>query len=133
MLCCHGKRGVTGYGLNLGQGERNMNVPEGMDTRGNAAPTQRGPDCSLCSVPLHQQCVITRMSVKDPSRLGYLAALGLMPHSCLIVEAKAPFGGPLLLYVGGARYAVGRETAGAITVQQIGPAEQPAGDQETVT
>lgn len=56
------------------------------------------------------------MGATSPDRVRYLAALGLMPNSQLTVEGRAPFGGPVLLAVGSARYALGRETAEQITV-----------------
>jgi Fe2+ transport system protein FeoA len=56
------------------------------------------------------------MGATDPNRVRYLAALGLMPQCCLTVEGRAPFGGPVLVAVGSARYALGRETAEQITV-----------------
>ncbi len=48
--------------------------------------------------------------------LRYLASLGLLPHADLLVEEVAPFGGPLLVRVGDARYAIGRDVAAKILV-----------------
>jgi DtxR family Mn-dependent transcriptional regulator len=49
--------------------------------------------------------------------LRHLASLGLLPGTELWVEEAAPFGGPLLIRVGGAQYAVGRDVAGRILVR----------------
>lgn len=49
--------------------------------------------------------------------LRYLASLGLLPETDVTVESVAPFGGPVLVRVGGAQYALGREVAGKIMVR----------------
>jgi DtxR family Mn-dependent transcriptional regulator len=49
--------------------------------------------------------------------LRYLASLGLLPDTDVIVESVAPFGGPVLVRVAGAQYALGREVAGKIMVR----------------
>ena len=49
--------------------------------------------------------------------LRYLASLGLLPDTEVAVESVAPFGGPVLVRVGGAQYALGREVAGKIMVR----------------
>ncbi len=50
--------------------------------------------------------------------LRYLASLGLLPDTEVAVESVAPFGGPVLVRVGGAQYALGREVAGKIMVRR---------------
>ena len=86
----------------------------------------------LCTVAPCTRCVIASMGATEPSRVRYLAALGLMPDSCLTVEARAPFGGPVLLSVGCARYAMGREAAEQIMVRPADAADShkviPAGN-----
>lgn len=49
--------------------------------------------------------------------LRYLASLGLLPETDVTVESVAPFGGPVLVRVGDAQYALGREVAGKIMVR----------------
>jgi DtxR family Mn-dependent transcriptional regulator len=49
--------------------------------------------------------------------LRYLASLGLLPDTEVSVESVAPFGGPVLVRVAGAQYALGREVAGKIMVR----------------
>ena len=49
--------------------------------------------------------------------LRYLASLGLLPDTDVAVESVAPFGGPVLVRVAGAQYALGREVAGKIMVR----------------
>ena len=49
--------------------------------------------------------------------LRYLASLGLLPDTEVAVESVAPFGGPVLVRVADAQYALGREVAGKIMVR----------------
>jgi len=60
---------------------------------------------------------ILSISREDPDLLVYLGSLGLLPGTEVRIETAAPFGGPLLVRVGRARYALGREVAGVITVE----------------
>jgi DtxR family Mn-dependent transcriptional regulator len=57
------------------------------------------------------------VSDEQPDLLRYLSSLGLLPETAVSVEDIAPFGGPLLVRVGRARYALGREVAGKIFVR----------------
>ncbi len=50
--------------------------------------------------------------------LRYLASLGLFPQATVEVEQVAPFNGPLLVQVGGPKYALGREVAEKILVRE---------------
>ncbi len=60
--------------------------------------------------------VITCIADERPDLLRYLASLGLLPDTRVIVDGAAPFGGPLLVHVGESQYALGREVAAAIFV-----------------
>ncbi|MGB8216831.1 MAG: metal-dependent transcriptional regulator [Candidatus Methanoperedens sp.] len=61
--------------------------------------------------------IIVSVFEEDPKMLQYLASLGLIPDVCVEVEEVAPFGGPLIVCVSGARYALGREVASKIKVK----------------
>ncbi len=61
---------------------------------------------------------IQQIAEEEPMFLRYLASLGLLPGAEVHVEEEAPFGGPLLVQVGGARYALGRDVAARILVQE---------------
>jgi DtxR family Mn-dependent transcriptional regulator len=61
--------------------------------------------------------VIGCISEEDGDLLRYLGSLGLLPETPIEVESVAPFGGPLLVRVGGAQYALGREVAGKILLR----------------
>ena len=62
------------------------------------------------------QVRIEQVTEEDGALLRYLASLGLFPQARLTVEEVAPFGGPLLVQVNGARYAIGRDVAARILV-----------------
>ena len=65
------------------------------------------------------QCgTILRVEREAPELLRSLATLGLLPHTKVEVEEVAPFGGPILVRVGSARYALGREVASHILVRE---------------
>lgn len=70
----------------------------------------------LDTVPAGTQVHIEQVTEEEATLLRYLASLGLLPQAELIVEEVAPFGGPLLVRVGGARYAIGRDVAAKILV-----------------
>ena len=72
--------------------------------------------CSLCALRMRRPATIHALTCGDVSQVRYLATLGLLPKACIQVEERAPFNGPLLVRVGGARYALGRDVADGIIV-----------------
>ncbi len=72
---------------------------------------------SLDGIPAGARVWIERVTEEEGAFLRYLASLGLLPQAELAVEEVAPFGGPLLVRVGGARYAIGRDIAAKILVR----------------
>ncbi len=88
---------------------------------GNAIPDADGVLIEPAARPLAElsdgdHAVIARISDEKPDLLRYLASLGMLPETLIDVEAVAPFGGPFLVRVAGAQYAVGREVAAKIYV-----------------
>jgi DtxR family Mn-dependent transcriptional regulator len=77
-----------------------------------APPTQR-----LDTVPAGARVRIEQIAEEEAALLRYLASLGLLPKAELTVEEVAPFGGPLLVRVGEARYAIGQDVAAKILVR----------------
>jgi DtxR family Mn-dependent transcriptional regulator len=63
---------------------------------------------------------IQQIVEEESAFLRYLASLGLLPGAGVRVEEVAPLGGPLLVQVGEARYALGRDVAAKILVQVEG-------------
>jgi DtxR family transcriptional regulator, Mn-dependent transcriptional regulator len=91
---------------------------------GRVIPTPDGdvPDeetqC-LAEIDAGGKCVISFVSDEQPDLLRYLASLGLLPDTPVRVEEVAPFNGPLLVCVGRARYALGRDVARKIFVRCV--------------
>ena len=56
-----------------------------------------------------EEATFSRVSDSDPSMLRYLADRGIRPGVTLTVTGRQPFGGPLLVEVGGAEHALGDE------------------------
>ncbi len=61
--------------------------------------------------------VIGCIAKEDGELLRYLGSLGMVPEASVEVKSVAPFGGPLLVHVGDAQYALGREVAEKILVR----------------
>ncbi len=73
---------------------------------------------SLDQVPAGSRVWIQQIVEEEASFLRYLASLGLLPGAELRVEEVAPFGGPLLVQAGEARYALGRDVSAKILVRE---------------
>jgi len=71
----------------------------------------------LSDLEAGEATTIVRIADEHSDLLRYLASLGLLPETPLVVEGTAPFGGPLLVRVGDAQYALGREVADKIHVR----------------
>ncbi len=78
----------------------------------------RLPAVALDQVPAGRTVWIQQILEEETAFLRHLASLGLLPRVPLTVEEVAPFGGPLLVQVRGARYAIGREVAARILVRE---------------
>lgn len=91
---------------------------------GNPIPSPEGVLHAEAAVALHRLAqgkagIILRIEKEEPELLKYLATLGLLPQTKVEVEEVAPMGGPVLIRVGGSRYALGREVASKILVQEV--------------
>lgn len=80
---------------------------------GSVAAAQGAP---LCDLESGREAAITRVDEEDEGLLKYLASLGMYPGTKVKVCDVAPFKGPLMVQVGSARYALGRDIAGKIFV-----------------
>lgn len=90
---------------------------------GNPIPSTDGVLRAETAVPLHRLArrkagTIVRIEQEDGELLRYLATLGLLPRTPVEVEEVSPFGGPVLVRVGTARYALGRKVAAKIFVKE---------------
>jgi DtxR family Mn-dependent transcriptional regulator len=89
---------------------------------GNPIPRARGesapaPSISLADCPPHTHATIARIALETPAALQHLATLGMLPHVEIEIENKAPFDGPILVRVGRAHYALGRDLAARVWVR----------------
>jgi DtxR family transcriptional regulator, Mn-dependent transcriptional regulator len=89
---------------------------------GHAIPGEDGLEPDVPTLPLTEvapgsTAVIACITDEQPDLLRYLASLGLLPQTNVTVEGAAPFGGPLLVRVGDAQYALGREVTDTIHVE----------------
>lgn len=90
---------------------------------GNPIPSADGALRPETAVPLSRlgegrRAVILRIEQEHAGLLRHLATLGLLPETTVEVEEVAPFGGPVLVRVGSARYALGRKIASKILVRE---------------
>ncbi len=74
-------------------------------------------DQPLSQVPAGNHVAITRMRTRDPNRLQYIAALGLVPGTTLDVIHVAPFDGPMQLKVNDEYRIIGHNLAELIRVR----------------
>lgn len=72
----------------------------------------------LADLGAGDKAIIVKISEEEPKMLQYLATLGLLPRVPVRVREVAPFKGPLLVEVGRAQYALGREVAAKIQVKE---------------
>lgn len=91
------------------------------DPHGDPIPTREGTvvesvHARLSEIGPNTSVVVRRLSDSDSERLRYLAGLGLVPNARVRVVSIEPFGGPVIVEVGGAQHALGRELASTIRV-----------------
>ncbi|MBI1737311.1 MAG: metal-dependent transcriptional regulator [Candidatus Rokubacteria bacterium] len=91
---------------------------------GHPIPAADGTLAPDASVPLHRlgagrSAIVTRVEREDPDLLRYLATLGLLPDTKVEVDEVGALGGPIVVRVGSARYALGRKVAAQIRVRPV--------------
>ncbi len=91
---------------------------------GNPIPGARGESMlassvSLADCPLQTRATIARIALETPAALQHLATLGVLPNVEIEIENRAPFGGPVLVRVGRAHYALGRDLAARVWVNPV--------------
>jgi DtxR family transcriptional regulator, Mn-dependent transcriptional regulator len=95
-----------------------------VDPHGAPIPTRDGSVDerhlrSLADMESGRSARIVRVSDEDPAMLRYLADMGIVPGSIVVVADRAPFGGPITLVVGDDRHSVGPELAAHIRVDEL--------------
>jgi DtxR family transcriptional regulator, Mn-dependent transcriptional regulator len=93
-----------------------LTCPHGHSIPGEDGTLVEAPARPLSELKAGDNGVIARVSDEAPDLLRYLASLGLMPEALIRVESVAPFGGPHLIRIGDAQYAIGREVAAKVLV-----------------
>lgn len=91
--------------------------PHGQVIPGEDGELDEEPLRPLSTLDAGDSGTIRCVTEEKSDLLRYLASLGLLPDTEVSVESVAPFGGPVLVRVAGAQYALGREVAGKIMVR----------------
>lgn len=90
---------------------------------GHSVPTAAGHIATHNGHPLSELGagdggIILQVPEEEPGLLTYLSELGLRPGTAFVVEAIAPFEGPVLVRVGDSVQALGRNLAARILVER---------------
>ena len=98
-----------------------------LDPHGDPIPSRDlaiGADDSvaLTELEIGEEGVFARVSDSDASMLRYLAQRRIQPGSSMAVKGREPFGGPVMVKVGGRTHALGPELAARIRVKRQGSA-----------
>ena len=70
----------------------------------------------LADVPVGKTVEIRRVDAREPERLRYLAALGLVPGVIVTLRDRQPFGGPVTVESAGEQHIIGPELAQVLLV-----------------
>jgi DtxR family transcriptional regulator, Mn-dependent transcriptional regulator len=73
----------------------------------------------LADVPVGETAEIHRVDEREPERLRYLAALGLVPGVVVTLRDRQPFGGPVTVEAAGERHIIGAELAQVVLVGAV--------------
>ncbi len=74
------------------------------------------PVRTLVDLEPGETSIVQRVPDHDRQLLGYLSTLGLMPGASVELVSAAPFGGPLIVIIGGAEAAISADLAATIGV-----------------
>lgn len=91
---------------------------------GNPVPDAKGrikeePSFPLTTLRKNDHARIIKITDENPKLLNYLATLGLMPKTKIFIEEKVSSAGPLIIKVGNASYALGKNITESIFVKKI--------------
>ncbi len=87
-------------------------------------PTHAGPPLLLSMAPVGWRRVIT--SIDGPDR-AELEREGVLPGSVVVVAARTPLGGPVVVELGRARLALSAKVAAQVETQPFTPSDEAAG------
>lgn len=77
------------------------------------------PSLPLASLQKHDRAELVKIAATDGKLVSHLAALGIMPDVQIVIEEIAPFRGPIMVRVGHACYAIGRNIARLMYVKKL--------------
>jgi DtxR family Mn-dependent transcriptional regulator len=102
---------------------RNLGDPT-HDPHGDPIPTKSGALAPVKGVALSQlekgtRAIVARVSDRNPDKLRYIVALGLLPGTPIEVKARAPFRGPLTVRIGGRSRQVDAGLASLVIVRGV--------------
>jgi len=91
---------------------------------GNPIPSESGKLTEeqsdvLMSLNAGEKGIIVKVTDEREDILQYLGKLGLVPGASVEIEEKAPFNGPIMVRVGSANYALGKNVASVIWVRRM--------------
>jgi DtxR family Mn-dependent transcriptional regulator len=89
------------------------------------------PMAQLYELEPGQKAVVALSSSVSPAMVAFLAEMGFVPGALVEVLAKQPFGGPLVVRVGGSERALGEGAGRQVGVRMLAPspsAIEPGGD-----
>ena len=91
------------------------------DPHGAPIPTREGTvdetmHPALADLEVHEQARVARVVEHDAGVLRYLDELGIRPGADVVVMARAPFGGPITVQVGGEVQLIGPALAAQVLV-----------------
>jgi DtxR family transcriptional regulator, Mn-dependent transcriptional regulator len=94
-----------------------------LDPHGDPIPDRHLEVSADDSVPLTDleegdRGTFTRVSDSDASMLRYLADHSIQPGAHLVVKGKEPFGGPVMVQIGGSTHPLGPELAASMRVRR---------------
>jgi DtxR family Mn-dependent transcriptional regulator len=100
------------------------------DPHGSPIPTVDGEieelgGSTLDALDAGRRARIVRVDGADPERLRYLDALGMVPGAEVMITSRAPYGGPIGLWVGGAArpdVVIGPDLAATVRVSPLAEA-----------
>jgi len=92
--------------------------PHGNPIPDAPADSARARETPLTACAAATRVIIARISRETPEALRHLATLGLLPEVQVEVENIAPFGGPVMVRLGRAHYALGRDLAARIWIKE---------------
>ncbi len=94
------------------------------DPHGDPIPTKEGLIPEINAEPLiegdaEKEYMVSRVKDQDPELLRYLEKIGLLPGIKIKIQDKAPFDGPITLFVEGKEQVIGNDVAKNIFIAEL--------------